>query len=272
MQFIQPHFSKPVNAAPPLSAVPVSFTVNDDDDDDDDGDLPELDTKKKIMIGALILGGFLVSRGKIKPSTAMKVLKYAGGGLFGTGLLGLPQHGGHGPDSAAIPPHQLPPRGAPIPAPFTPRPGQSPIPPAAKAIILGAYGAVIRANIGDHISDGRVMELIALAVRVLSPRGRSGLPTGPGSGGSGGPGAPVGGIIPELEIITDILRKLKVVGGGSGQGGDDDPLAGGFRTIFGGMGDVAQGNPKGIVNNLTRAAQKGVKGPGRELVAQTADP
>src|SRR6185295_13661792 len=108
VELIKPHFSKPPHAPSPLGAEPVKFTLNDDDDDDDlDIDVGHMTTSQKIGLGALILGGVLVSRGKIKPSTMMRIIKIGGGMAFKAGLLGLVQQGGHAPGEDASKPPRI---------------------------------------------------------------------------------------------------------------------------------------------------------------------
>jgi len=252
----------------------VKFTLNDDDDDDDlDIDVGHMTTSQKIGLGALILGGVLVSRGKIKPSTMMRIIKIGGGMAFKAGLLGLVQQGGHAPGEDASKPPRIQGRpGSLLPAgPADPNTAD-PVKYASKSIVLGAYAAVIKANLAGHISDGRALELAELGARLLGPKGRVGGTFTPDALAVLAGQIPAGGIVPELAILFDILRKLKVVGGGSGPPANPDPLQGGARPVFGGLGDVMQANPKGITSNIRRAAKEQEQGPGRALVAQTADP
>jgi hypothetical protein len=81
-----------------------------------------------------------------------------------------------------------------------------------------------------------------------------------------------GGFVTEVDTLVFIAQRARVVGGGQPRPGESPRVPGSPVANFGGMPDVAQGNPSSIVNNLTRQAVKKEGGVLKGLVAQTADP
>lgn len=232
VDLIRPHFTQPVNAAPPIAAVPVAFTTNDDDDDDLP-DLPTLTPGQKLGLAALVVGGLLAGVGRGSPSTTYRIIRFGGKSLFGMGNVTLITQGGHGPDSAGVPPHPLPNRPGPPPVePTPPPPSKWPPPSIGQSIVMGVYREGYLAAMRGRVPNGTGLAFVDFVMRLIGP----------------------------VKIGKPVVD------------GDADPLAGGFRTIFGGMGDVMGNKPGGIVNNLTREGVGQHIGNGITLVAQTADP
>lgn len=85
-------------------------------------------------------------------------------------------------------------------------------------------------------------------------------------------GARVGGFIAEVDAIVWAAQRARVVSGGSPNPGEDPATPWVPPASRGGMPDVQQNNPSGIVSNLTRESVTKQLRDGVTLVAQTGDP